>query len=320
MKQLAESVQAAVVTTYTARSLFPNDHPQYAGGLGQAGSEASSALLAESDLILVLGGTWWPDEYTPTQARIVQVDRSPGHMGIGHELELGVVGDLAQIVPRLLELAAAKPLDRAAWKQRVAEAAGAWKAKLEQEAGADASPMPPQRAIRALSQVIAPDAIIAVDTGDHTLWFNRIFQARSQEILISGTWRTLGFALPAAIAAQLEHPERQCIAIAGDGGSVQTLMEFQTAVQLGLPIVMVVMNNGCYAMEKNRMTGSGLQTLGSELVNPDFAMLAQACGGTGRKACTGAELEKQLSEALAARKPCIIDASVAPAVVPHTKI
>ncbi|MFD0698609.1 thiamine pyrophosphate-binding protein [Paenibacillus sp. GCM10027628] len=320
IRQLAENVQAAVVTTYTARSLFPNDHAQYAGGLGQAGSEASSVLLAESDLILVLGGTWWPDDYAPTQARILQIDQSPGNMGIEHGLELGIVGDLAQIVPRLFELVSAKPKDRAAWKQRIAEVAGGWKARIEQEAGSNASPLAPQRVIRELSGQLAPDAIVAVDTGDHTLWFNRIFQAKRQEILISGRWRTLGFALPAAIAAQLEYPERQVIALAGDGGSVQTLMEFQTAVQLGLPIVMIIMNNESYAMEKNRMLASGMQTLGSELVNPDFALIAQACGGIGRKAVSAGEFEQELREALGQRKPCILEVTVQAAMVPHTKI
>lgn len=320
VKQLAESLTAAVVTTYTARPLFPNDHPLYAGGLGQAGSEAASRLLAESDLILVLGGTWWPDDYAPTQARIVQIDKSPANMGIQHELALGVVGDLEQIVPRLVELAGANTQDRQAWRRRVGEVTAGWKTQIGQEADTEASPMAPQRVIRALSDRIAPDAIVAVDTGDHTLWFNRIFQAKRQEILISGRWRTLGFALPAAIAAQLEYPSRQVIAIAGDGGSVQTLMEFQTAVLLKLPVVLIIMNNGSYAMERNRMLAGGLATLGSELQNPDFALIAEACGGVGRKAGSAKELEQQLQAALEQRKPCIIDAAVEASVVPHTNL
>lgn len=320
IKQLAETLQAAVVTTYTARSLFPNDHDLYAGGLGQAGSEASTVLLDESDLIVILGGTWWPEDYTPKQTRILQIDKSPAQMGIGHELAMGFIGDLKQIVPKLLDIGQLSNDSREPWKQRVKEVTGSWKAKIVQETNQDVTPMAPQRVIHTLSSAAAPNAVIAVDTGDHTLWFNRVFQAKQQEILISGRWRTLGFALPAAIAAQLEYPDRQVLAVVGDGGVVQTLMEFQTAVQLGLPIVVLIMNNGSYAMEKNRMEAAGLQTLGSTLVNPDFAKIAEACGGVGRKAQTPEQLEQELRSALEERKPCILDVHIQASVVPHTKI
>ena len=129
IKQLAEAVQAAVVTTYTARSLFPNDHELYAGGLGQAGSEASSLLMDESDLIVILGGTWWPEDYTPKQPRILQIDKSPAQMGIGHELAMGLVGDLKQIVPKLLDMAVPNRAPRDTWKQRVKEVTGTGKQK-----------------------------------------------------------------------------------------------------------------------------------------------------------------------------------------------
>ncbi len=275
-------------------------------------------LLAESDLILVLGAAWWPEEYTPTTAKIVQIDKSPASIGIGHPLDKGIVGDLQDILPGLLS--ETKPTDRSAWKQRVSEVTKQWKTKIEQEANQPQTPLAPQRVIKAIADFAAADAIIAVDTGDHTLWFNRIFQAKQQEILLSGRWRTLGFGLPAAIAAKLEYPHRQVIALVGDGGSMQTLLEFQTAVQYELPIVMIVMNNSSYAMEKNRMIVSGLQTLGSGLASPDFSLIAQACGGTGIKAAAPSELENSLKQALEQQSPTLIDVKVEPTVVPHTKI
>ena len=115
-------------------------------------------------------------------------------------------------------------------------------------------------------------------------------------------------------------PDRQVLAVVGDGGVMQTLMEFQTAVQLGLPIIVLVMNNGSYAMEKNRMETAGLQTLGSMLANPDFAKIAEACGGVGRKVQTPQQLEQELRSALEQRKPCILDVHIQAAVVPHTKL
>ncbi|MBP1154741.1 MULTISPECIES: thiamine pyrophosphate-binding protein [unclassified Paenibacillus] len=321
VRGLAENLSAAVVTTLPARPQFPNDHELYAGGLGQAGSESASMLLAESDLILMLGATWWPEDYVPVKARIVQIDINREAIGMGHSLYKGVVGDLGQIIPRLARLIQADVRNRDVWKARIREVCDSWKLRIEEEAGEDGSPVPPQRLMKIIAEQASEDAILAVDTGEHTLWFNRIFQAKPmQDILVSGRWRTLGFALPAAIAAKLTHPDRQVIAIAGDGGVIQTLMEFQTAVEQRLPIVLVVMNNGAYAMEKHRMDISGMNTTGSAILNPDFAKISEACGGMGYRAASGAEFESCLRQALSGGKPALIEVSTACIPVPHTKI
>jgi pyruvate dehydrogenase (quinone)/pyruvate oxidase len=371
---IAEALPAAIVTTLPARPLVPNDHALYAGGLGQAGSEASSVLLAESDLVVMLGATWWPDEYVPTQAKVLQIDRAAAQIGRGHPLHKGIVGDAAELLPRLAAQLGTQPgPDRSVWRQRIAEVSGEWKERLEREgsgeagggavadaaagngyaggvssvteagasrpapkgltgeaqraaapaaeAPAAAAPLAPQCVMRTIAEACAEGAIIAVDTGDHTLWFNRVFQAKPQQrILVSGRWRTLGFALPAAIAAKLEAPQRQVVAIAGDGGVVQTIMELQTAALYRLPIVLIVINNGCYAMERSRMVVAGLNTLGSGLANPDFAKLAESCGAAGYRADTAAQLEKALQQALAASVPALIDVRTAATVVPHTKL
>jgi pyruvate oxidase len=320
--RLAEKLSAAVVTTLPARPQFPNDHQLYAGGLGQAGSEASSKLMAESDLIVMLGATWWPDEYVPTKAQVLQIDKDAEMIGQGHPLAKGIVGDIADIMPKLLagleELAG---IDRTEWKRRVEEVNRGWKSTIEEEARLSGAPLAPQRVVRALSQLCPADAVITLDTGDHTLWFNRGFQAKpGQDILISGRWRTLGWALPAAIAAKLEQPQRQVVAIAGDGGVVQTLLELHTAVQCGAPVVLVVMNNSAYAMEKNRMISAGMGTLGSELANPDFIKLAEGCGALGFRVESDGELDPVLRQALACGKPALVDVKIAATVVPHTKI
>ncbi|MDF2714201.1 MAG: pyruvate oxidase [Paenibacillus sp.] len=320
--RLAKVLSAAVVTTLPARPQFPNDHELYAGGLGQAGSEASSKLMAESDLIVMLGATWWPDEYVPTEAKVLQIDKTAAMIGQGHPLAKGIVGDIADIVPKLVKwLDLQAGTDRTAWKRRVGEVSRAWNSVIEAEAGHSATPLAPQRVVQALSQACADDAVITLDTGDHTLWFNRGFQAKpGQDILISGRWRTLGWALPAAIAAKLEQPLRQAVALAGDGGVVQTLLELHTAVQYGAPIVLVVMNNSAYAMEKNRMISAGMQMLGSELSNPDFVKLAEGCGAAGFRVETVEEIDRVLRQALDCGKPALVDVKTAATVVPHTKI
>lgn len=334
LRQLAEKLGAPVVATLPARPLFPNDHPQFVGGLGQAGSEAASTLLSECDTLLMLGATWWPDDYAPAQlnAKVVQIDAAAESIGMGHSLALGISGDLSDILPRLLkDIAVPSPQqqgnnasilpDRSAWVRRVSELKQAWKNKIEEEGTQDGTPIPPQCVMKTIADIAAENAVIAVDTGDHTLWFDRIWQAKAdQRVLVSGSWRTLGFALPASIAAQLEQPDRQVIAIVGDGGFTQTGFEFQTAVELNVPIVAVVIDNGSYAMEKNRMVQAGMQTLGSVVRNPDFIRFAEACGGKGYRAETAQQLADNLRAALQERKPAIIAVHTADTTVPHTKI
>ena len=181
----------------------------------------------------------------------------------------------------------------------------------------------PQRLMKLLSEAIPPEAVVALDTGDHTLWWGRCFENRGQRVLLSGRWRTLGFALPAAIAASLACPGRPVVAVAGDGGAQQTLLELKTASKLGLPIVMIIVNNGAYAIERNRMLSAGLEPLGAYLDNPDFAALAKALGAEGVRAGDEDAFCCALEEAFKIdrpAKPFLIDAAVSPDPVPHTTL
>lgn len=319
--QLAETVDAAVVTTMPARSLYPNDHPLFAGGLGQAGSEVSSMLIAESDLILVIGATWWPEDYVHTQAEVIQVDMAVQNIGIGHSLHHGLVGDAGKIIPMVMEKIGRIAGYRDEWRIRIQDLKREWKQRIEQEAANDSEPLAPQAIMKVVSDYADSDAIITLDTGDHTLWFNRIFQAKGkQEILLSGRWRTLGFAVPAAIAAKLEHPNRQVIAIAGDGGVLQSIIELLTAVEYQLPIIVIVLKNGMYAMEANRMQTAGLSMLGSQVYEPDYAKMAEAMGGMGMTCTTMEQLRMNLRQAIRTKKPALLEVPAKPTIVPHTKI
>ncbi|WP_281884355.1 thiamine pyrophosphate-binding protein [Paenibacillus sp. YYML68] len=318
----AEAIGAAVTTSMPAKHVFPNEHELFVGGLGLAGSEAASVLMAESDLVIICGSTWWPDEYTPPAARVVQIDAVRHNIGINHSLQRGLVGDLKEILPQFVQMSG-KLSQRGGneeWKRRIAEARGQWTARLQQEASAEGSPIAPQRLMQVLSEQLPKDAVIALDTGDHSLWFNRCFTNRGQRVLLSGRWRTLGFALPAAIAAKLAEPARPVVAIAGDGGVVQTIVELKTAVKLGLGLTLLVLNNGSYAIEKNRMELEGLELVGSELDNPDFVKLAEACGAVGCRAQTVEELRDCLRKAGSESRPVLIDVAAASLKVPHTKL
>ncbi|SEM90440.1 thiamine pyrophosphate-binding protein [Lihuaxuella thermophila] len=316
--KLAEKIQAPLMVTMPAKSYIPNDHPLFVGGLGQAGSEAATDLLKQSDLCIILGATWWPEDYVPKHVPTVQIDARWENIGRTHPNVASLAGDLSYLLGEMIYGVRAKENDR--WLNEIRQKKENWTRRIEAEAGQNGFPLAPQRVMAAISRCLQRDAVIALDVGDHTLWFERIAELAGQEVLISGRWRTLGFGLPAAMAAQLVYPERQVVSIAGDGGFLTTAADLATVARYQLPITIFLINNGSYAMEKNRMKASGLQTLGSDLFNPDFVAFAQAFGVTGYRVERVEELEGAIRQALASKQPALVDIWCDDTIVPHTQM
>ena len=203
----------------------------------------------------------------------------PGPIGLSMPVMAGVVGELREVLEAWID--GIQPRDRSVWRGRIERPRVRWKEQIEKEARQNQTPLAPQRVIAALGNAVEDDAIIALDTGDHTLWFNRIFQPKSQEILLSGRWRTLGFGLPAAMAAKRIYDDRQVVALVGDGGLVTTMADLITAVRYGWPITVIVMNNGSFAMEKNRMETAGLDPASAEAGQSRFCCPGGSFGGEG---------------------------------------
>ena len=312
--KLAEKWQAGICLTMPAKGTIPDAHPLVMGGLGEGGSEASTLMLAEADLILVLGATWWPEQYTPHQTRIIQLDVTPDNIGKQMEVEYGVVGDLSQLIPEITQ--AIPGVERRSWIDRLNSLKAQWLRRISMEITSDGNRINPGFLINALEKVTNEDGIIALDVGDHTVWFNRIFKGSAQEILTSGSWRTMGFGLPAAISAKLAQPERQVVALVGDGSLAMFLGEFLTAVRYQLPIMVVVVNNGYLGMEKDKMELKQMDSAPTTLTNPDFAKFAEACGGIGYRVEQPADLEAILKEALNCGRPALVDVITSPVKFP----
>lgn len=315
---LANRLSAPVMATMPARPVVPADHPLFLGGLGQAGSEISSDLLRQSDLCLVLGATWWPEDFVPKEIPVIQADISPGQIGLHMPVIAGIVGELGEVMKEWL--ARLRPVDRSEWRSRIDVARTRWKEQIEKEARQTQTPLAPQQVIAILGKAVEDDAVIALDTGDHTLWFNRIFQPKNQEILLSGRWRTLGFGLPAAMAAKRVYGDRQAVALVGDGGFATTMADLITAIRYDWPVTVIVMNNGSFAMEKNRMEAAGLDPSAAKLVNPDFAALAEAFGGEGYFVESADHLEAVFRRALSSSRLSVVDVRIGTPEVPHTRL
>lgn len=312
--ELAEKWQAGICLTLPAKGMIPGTHPLVMGGLGEGGSEASTVMLTEADLILVVGATWWPEGYTPDRARIIQLDAVPDNIGRQMQVEYGVVGDLEHLLAEITRGILRK--SKKAWIDRLTSLRAQWLDQINKEIASDGTQISPGYLIKNLEKAMARDGVVALDVGDHTVWFNRIFSGDSQGILTSGSWRTMGFGLPAAISAKLAQPERQVIALVGDGSLAMTLSEFLTAVRYQVPLTVVVMNNGYLAMEKDKMEMKMMDPSLTAITNPDFAKFAEACGGKGFRVERPADLENVLQEAINSNQPALVDVITTPVKFP----
>lgn len=318
IRQLAERLGAGVVCSLGAKGIIPEKFEWMIGGIGEGGSMQASSLLNECDGLLIVGAMWYPKTFMSTDIPFVQIELEPDHIHVDKNLYSALLGDAQEILGPLTQSIQRTP--NPAWVSKIQQARNEWLKELALEKEDSSTPLSPARIMAALEQVTDPHAIIALDTGDHTVWFNRSFGTDSQDILFSGTWRTLGFGVPAANAAQLLFPAKQVIAIVGDGGFAMNLSELSTTMKYKLPIKILVLNNSSYAMEKNKMEYMGLNPYGNELYNPEFSKIAEAFGIKGICVEQPEQLQQALQKMLDTPGPALLEVISSTQPSPLSKI
>ncbi|MCH1625914.1 thiamine pyrophosphate-binding protein [Ferdinandcohnia quinoae] len=318
VEALAKIWGAGILVSLGAKGYFRNSSDNLLGGIGQGGNPHAKQLFQQADVVLLIGNLWWPEGYVPQQARIIQIDITKENIGKGIQVELGICG-MADAVTPLLTESLGKHEPNQEWIAQFKEVKQKWDLQNEQEGLQPNEPLHPSRIMRAIENQVETDAIIGLDTGDVTVWFNRNFRSQGQTILFSGEWRTMGFGLPAALAAKLCNPEKQVIAIVGDGGIQMTLADLLTAIRYQLNITVIILNNHALQMERDKMIVSGNIQNGVDLTNPDFVKIAEACTWKGYNIKNISELEPTLAEALSKESPTLVSIETAPIVHPETK-
>lgn len=307
--QLADTLTAGVVHSLPAIGAVPRDHALNLGVVGDFGTQAAADALGSADAVLVVGSTWWQPEYVPRGAKVIQVDSKRAHLGMLFPAAVGIAGQAEDVIPELQKRVQQKV--RQGWQAFLQEARQGWDQECRGDGQVDgAGGVSPRLIIGRLQKVIPQDAIVVLDVGNNTFWFSRYFQGQGQRVVISGHWRAVGFALPAAIAAQLAYPDKPVVALTGDGGLGMYLAEFTTAVRHKLPIRVVVLKDGVWGEEWSLQEKWGLDSYGVEFHNPDFARFAEACGGAGLVAGSAADFETRLRAALQDGRPSILEVTV----------
>ena len=177
------------------------------------------------------------------------------------------------------------------------------------------SPISPGYITQSLKKNIEEDAIICLDVGDPTFWFYRNFICSRQKIFLSANMASMGFALPAALSAKLDFPEKQVICITGDGGLGMLVSDFTTEVRGGLNIKVVVFDDGKLKNVGRGQTASGYPEFGTKFPNPDFATFARICGGLGVRVDDSERFDAALKGAFESAEAAIVDILVDPSGV-----
>ncbi|MDD1730024.1 MAG: thiamine pyrophosphate-dependent enzyme [Methanospirillum sp.] len=305
----SKAIDAPVLSTFRAKGILPDGHPQYAGILGTVGSMQAREMVEQADLLVTLGVGFSKMTRIPENLRILQVDRDPLKLGRGTRA-LSVYGDVGEVLTRLIPTV--RQRGRSTASKRVKAVIEPWDAQREQEADPKAKPIRPPYIMKVLSDVIPDEALISVDVGENGWWFGRNFKMKKQRFAMSGYLATMGFGLPGAIAAKLAYPDSPVFCITGDGGFAMAMADFVTAVKYDLPMVVIILNNQELGMIRVEQKIEYYENFATDLKNPDFAMYAKSCGGEGKRVTEPEDLGRAVRWGMQQEKPVIIDIDTDP--------
>lgn len=304
---LADRLGAPIVHALRGKEFIEYDNPFDVGMTGLLGFASGYRAMETADAVLVLGSDFPYEQFYPERATTIQVDIRGAQLGKRHPLDLGLVGDVGATSAALLPWLAEK--DRG----HLADATAHYRktrAKLDDLAVPTKAgrAIHPQYLARLLDEHGAGDAIFTADVGSPTVWAARYLSMTEERRLIgSFTHGSMANALMHGIGAQVAHPDRQVVALAGDGGLAMMLGELLTLTQNRLPVKTIVMNNSSLNFIELEMKAAGLVPYGTGLANPSFAAIAEAMGIYARRVENSEDLPEAVREVLAHDGPALLD-------------
>jgi acetolactate synthase-1/2/3 large subunit len=321
LRAWAEAVGMPVGCSFRCQDYFDNRNPNYAGDVGIGINPKLAQRVQDADLLLVIGarlGEMTTSGYTlldvpvPKQ-KLVHVHAGAEELGRVYQATLPINSNYEEFVLALSSIKAKKE----EWS-RQAQAAHAdylaWNKPLVMPGALHYGEV-----IAWLSQNLPEDAIVTNGAGNFASWLHRHFQYKGWRSQLAPTSGSMGYSVPAAVAAKIAEPKRVVVAVAGDGEFLMNGQEFATAMQYGAAIVVLVVNNGMYGtirMHQEREYPG--RVTGTELANPDFAAYARAFGGHGERVERTADFAPAFQRALASGKPAVLELRIDPEAIAPT--
>ena len=319
---LAERLSIPVTSTLLGLGGFPGDHELFLGMLGMHGTYAANMAISTCDLIIAVGArfddraTGKVDEFAP-HAKVIHIDIDPTSISKNIKVDIPIVGDARNVLKRMVQIADEEKSSFDPYLRELREwlrQVEAWKADYPVGYTNDGT-LKPQYVIERIFALTKGKAIIATEVGQNQMWTAQFYKfLRPRQILTSGGLGTMGYGFPAGLGAQVAYPDALVIDIAGDGSIQMNIQELSTAVQFGLPVKVVILNNGCLGMVRQwqelfyekRYAISKLECM------PNFVKLAEAYGAVGFEVEHESEVDRVLKKAFANGRPTLIDVHVNP--------
>jgi acetolactate synthase-1/2/3 large subunit len=314
LKEFAELTGIPVFTSSMARGLVPDDDPCCIGkALG------GMATLGNSDLIMALGARfglmmlYGKPPLIAAEAKVIQVDIKGEEIGRNRKVDLGVVGDIREVLKGLIQLARQKSWSHSRWRDELREQTQNFQtmmiAGMERKEGL----IHPIDLMQEIDDFLDPDAIVIADGGDTQSWTMMTRKVNyPAHYLDSGLFGCLGVGIPFGLAAKLRHPDKQVLVTMGDGSAGLNLMEFHTAVRFNLPIIMVICNDTSWGMIRHaqKMTFKEGVSVGCELGPVPYEKIVESLGGYGEMVDKQTEIRPALKRAFTSKKPACLNVYV----------
>jgi acetolactate synthase-1/2/3 large subunit len=310
-----EASELPVACAFRCQDFVDNRSRCYAGVLGVAMDERLATRLAQADLVLAIGGRLGEvptRRYTllvPPRPRqtLIRVHPDPDELASVYEPDLAIVSSLPAFAAALRDVGVVAPR----WRDWTAEARADYEANLRHEPME--GPVDLGEIMAFLRRRLPADTVQTCGAGNFTVWAHRFAEFQQYGTQACPRSGSMGYGLAAAVAAKLIHPDRVAVCFTGDGDFVMSSPELATAVQYGLPILVLLVNNGMYAtirMHQERQYPK--RVIGTDLRNPDFLALAEAYGAFGERVERTADFEGAFERALSSGKPAVLELPVDP--------
>ena len=306
--KLAEKLKAPIGYSFRGKMGIQYDNPYEVGMTGLLGLPSAFQSMHEADVILLLGTDFPYANFMPTNKKIIQIDERADRLGRRAKVDMGLCGKIEDTLHVLLPLIEEKQDESFLKKQlhkyeKVKEGLDVYVKDPGKE-----NLIHPEYVASTINKLAAKDAIFTVDTGMCCVWGARYIQATGErKMLGSFSHGTMANAMPMAIGAALANPGRQIISFCGDGGISMLLGDLATIYQYKLPVKLFVFNNRSLGMVKLEMEVDGIPDNETDMVNPDFAMIAMAMGFKGINVTKPEEVEGAIHEAFSTNGPVLVN-------------
>ena len=305
----AEKLNIPVATTFMAKGSIPFSHELSLGTVGLQANDYVACGFDRADVVVCVG--YDMIEYHPylwnadKSARIIHVDMSPAEVDEHYILECGVVGDISAALTAIANESRSQTESKAQiLRETIVD-------ELNAHSANDAFPLVPQRVILDLRKALQPEDIVVSDVGAHKMWMARMYQAeRPNTCIISNGFAAMGIGLPGAIAAKLAFPDRTALTVTGDAGFLMNSQEIETALRIGVAIIILVWNDSKYGLIKwhqDRRFGRDTQI---DFNNPDLVQYAESFGARGYQVEAADDLLPTLRQAITDNTVVLIDCPV----------